>query len=242
MRQRLGDIGAAVPFRALRGVGREAGVGVEQQRPKHHRPALIERKRKSVRAIVGMHRRQAEQIGLDRQRVRVRHVGIGRVRHGRIKPRAVAADAALHRVEKILIAVIADAGVLVGRDIGRIDRPERQRNSQAAGILGASGRGVANHAVGGACEIFAAFDLVRIGKCGGNAGRIGAMIIRQRNRRAAGECHRPGIKQPPADDGRNNQDNNDNEDNACAHDTYALLAAIAARSIGRRRSATPVAA
>ena len=77
---------------------------------------------------------QAEQIGLDRQRVGIGHVGVGRIGHRRIKPRAVAADAALHGVEKIPIAVVADAGLLVGRDIGRIERAERQRNGEAAGI------------------------------------------------------------------------------------------------------------
>ena len=82
-----------------------------------------------------MHRRQAEQIGLDRQRIGVGHVGIGGVRHRRIKPCAVAADAAMDRVKKILVAVIADAGFLVGRDVGRIQRAERQPDRQPAGIF-----------------------------------------------------------------------------------------------------------
>ena len=54
MRQRLGEIGAAVPLRALRGVGREAAVGIEEQRPKRHRPALIKGERQRVGAIGGM--------------------------------------------------------------------------------------------------------------------------------------------------------------------------------------------
>ena len=126
MRQRFGEIGAAIPFRALRRIGLEAGVRIEQRRPEHHRPALVERKGERVFRRRRMHRRQAEQIGLDRQRVGVGHIGVGRVRHRRIEPRAVAADAAMHGIEKILVAVIADAGVLVGRDVGRIHHAERQ--------------------------------------------------------------------------------------------------------------------
>ena len=57
---------------------------------------------------------------------------------------AVAAFAAAQGVEKIVIAVIADAGVLIGRDVGRIKRAERQRKRQAAGIVRAARRGVAD--------------------------------------------------------------------------------------------------
>jgi len=103
---------------------------------------------------------------------------------------AIAPLAAAQGVKKFLIAVTADAGGFVGRDVGRIERAERQRNRQAAGIVSAARRGVADQAIGGACEIFAALDLVGIGKIWRNAGRIGLMVIRERDRPAAGERQR----------------------------------------------------
>jgi hypothetical protein len=45
---------------------------------------------------------------------------------------------------------------------------------------------VADHAIGGASEIFAVFDLIGIDKILGNAGRIGRVVIGERNRPAAG--------------------------------------------------------
>src|SRR6266851_5637085 len=118
MRQRLREIGAPVPLRALRGIWLKPRIQIEQRRPEAHRPALVERKRQRIVGVRRVHRRQAEQIGLDRQSVGVGHIGVGRKRHRRIKPRTVFADATMDSVEEILIAVIADAGLLVRRDVG----------------------------------------------------------------------------------------------------------------------------
>ena len=144
-----------------------------------------------------MHRRQAEQIGLDRQRIGVGDVGVGRVRHRRIKPRAVAPHAAMHRVEKILVAVIADAGFLVRRDVGRIERAEGQLEREAAGIFRAARGGVADHAIRRPREIFAALDEARLGERRRDAGGIGGLVIRQRHLRAAGKRHGAGPAQDP---------------------------------------------
>ena len=76
MRQRLGDIGAPVPFWALRGVGLKPLIFVEERRPKTHHPALVERNGKRVLQSGGMHGRQAEQISPDRKRVQVGHIGV----------------------------------------------------------------------------------------------------------------------------------------------------------------------
>ena len=154
---------------------------------------------------------------------------------------AIAPLAAAQGVEKILIAVIADAGVFVGRDVGRVERAERQRNRQAAGIVRAARRGVADQAIGGAREIFAALDLIGIGEILRNAGRIGLVVIRERNRAAAGERQRSLGESLQGEHDRGYQDNEDNDHDAGAHDTHALTAS-ARRSIGSRRSATPVAA
>src|SRR5713101_3817410 len=118
MRQRLREIGAPIPLRALRGIGLKPRIRIEQRRPEAHRPALVERKRQRIVGVRRAHRRQAEQIGLDRQSVGVCHIGVGRKRLRRITPSTVFADAAMDSVEEILIAVIADAGLLVRRDVG----------------------------------------------------------------------------------------------------------------------------
>jgi hypothetical protein len=179
--------------------------------------------------------------GLDRQPVGVGDVSIGRVRHRRIKTCAIAPLAAAQGVEEILIAVTADAGGFVGRDVGRVERPERQRKRQPAGIVRAARRGVANQAIGGAGEIFAALEQIGIGEIRRNAGRVGLMVIRERNHVAAGERQRSLRENPKHEHGGGNQGDEDNDRDAGAHDTYALTAS-ARRSIGSRRSATPVAA
>src|ERR1700677_476423 len=48
MSERLDQVGATVPFRALIGVRLETPVRVEHHRPYAHRPALIERKSEGV--------------------------------------------------------------------------------------------------------------------------------------------------------------------------------------------------
>ena len=100
---------------------------------------------------------------------------------------------------------------------------------------------MADHAIGGAGEIFAALDLIGIGEIWRDAGRIGLVVVRQRNRVAAGERQRSLGESLHDEHGRGNQDDGSNDDGAGAHDTYALTAS-ARRSIGSRRSATPVAA
>ena len=52
MRQRFGDIGAAVPLRGFAPCwARSALLALKKQRPEDHRPALIEREAQRVRAI-----------------------------------------------------------------------------------------------------------------------------------------------------------------------------------------------
>ncbi len=70
---------------------------------------------------------------------------------------------------------------------------------------------MADHAIGGAGEIFAAFHRVGIGEIGGNAGRIGGMIVGERNRRAAGESQRSRVEDLPAEYGKRNQNDDDKD-------------------------------
>ncbi len=243
MRQCFHKIRAPVPLRTLRCVGCKARVGVKHRRPEQHRPALVERERKRILGRRRAHRWQAEQIGLHRQHVFIAHVGVGRVRHRRIKHRAVAALAALDRVQKILIAVIADAGFLVRGDVGRIQRAERQFEAETAGKFLFPRFGVADHAVRRLGQIFAAFDQARLLEPGRDAGRFCAAIIRERDLGAAGEGERTGSADDPgAERDRRNDDDGEAHENTHSPSHAFFPAAISERSIGMRRNATPVAA
>ena len=70
---------------------------------------------------------------------------------------------------------------------GRIERPERQHEREPAGKGRAARRGVAGHAIGGARQIFAARNEVRVRERRRHAGRIGAVIVGERHLLAAGK-------------------------------------------------------
>ncbi len=64
-------------------------------------------------------------------------------------------NAGANRAVEILQRIIADAGLGVGRDVGRIDRPHRGAHLQSAGEGFAAFGGMAGDAITGAGEIFA---------------------------------------------------------------------------------------
>jgi hypothetical protein len=72
-----------------------------------------------------------------------------------------------------------------------------------------------DHAVGGARQIFAALNHVGALKVGGNAGRIGGVVVGKWPRCSAGERQRPGIEHPPQDDASDGQNDRGDEDNNC---------------------------
>src|SRR3984957_15264703 len=110
MGKRLDQIGAAVPFRALIGVRLETPVRVEHHRPYADRPALIERKGEGIGNRRCADRLEAEEIGLDGERVSVREISVTGEGHCGVKRRAVTPDAAMDRREKIRVGVLADTG------------------------------------------------------------------------------------------------------------------------------------
>ena len=95
----------------------------------------------------------------------------------------------MHRLHKLVIGPIADPGLLVRRDVRRIERAERQLEGEAPRERLAALCGMAADAVGGASEIFATRH--QVGSCNtrGRAGGIAATISRQINPRAAGKVH-----------------------------------------------------
>jgi len=72
---------------------------------------------------------------------------------------AVAMDALAHGALKGGIGPVADAGLGIGRDVGRVDRAERRLEGSASGIDGATiGIGVAHRAVAERGKSLAAGD------------------------------------------------------------------------------------
>ena len=93
---------------------------------------MVVRKRNAVGRHHEADRREAEQIGLDRQHIVADQERIGGVGEHRIEPLPGLADAFVHRSEKIVVGPGADASFPVGCQIGRIDRSERQLEGDAA--------------------------------------------------------------------------------------------------------------
>src|SRR5262249_39842754 len=134
-------------------------------------------------------------------------------------------------------------GVLVGGDVGRIKRAERQRKRETSGIVRAARRGVTDKAVGSLGEIFAPSNDIGLSEFGRNAGWIGFVVVGKLSRRAAGKRERPGGEDEPRDDADGDDDESGDSDNGdAAHGGQAFFMAMAVRSTGRRRRGTPVAA
>ena len=64
----------------------------------------------------------------------------------------------MHGGEKLRIGVISDAGRLVGRDVGGIQRAEGQHEGESAGVSLAACGGMANHAIGGFGKVLTLLD------------------------------------------------------------------------------------
>ncbi len=73
-----------------------------------------------------------------------------------------------HRPFEIGKVVSADAGILVRRDVGRIDDADRRFHRQTAGEGLAAGGGVARHAIRRLRDSAPLFDQGRIGEIHGN--------------------------------------------------------------------------
>ncbi len=243
MGEGLGKVRAAVPVGALRRVGPEPRVGVEEARPDRHQPALIEREGEGVPPGRSMNRWKAEEVGLDRQGVGVGHVGVAGERHRRIEPGAVAPHPAVHSDQEFGVAVGADARLPIGGDVGGVERPERQGKGEAAGERLAAPRRVADQAIGRPREVLAPLHLARVGQSGGNARRIGAAIVGQRHLAATRESHRAWAADDPQAYRRADRDDDREADDDTAPQAHAFfLPASTSRSTGNRRRAMPVAA
>jgi len=138
------------------------------------------------------HRLHGVEVRLDRIHVAARHVREPRIRERRIQPLALLIDAFVHRAVEIVLAPRADAGIRIGRDVGRIDDPERRRYRTPARIGFAARRGVARLAIAGAREVAAGFD-----GCPGVVGTHGRIHLHRRHRDASA-CQRQYACDEPA--------------------------------------------
>ena len=150
----------------------------------------------------------------------------------------------MDRREKIRVAVLADAGVLVGGDVGRIHRAEGQDERPAPGERLPPDRGMAGLAIGGADEITSPVDKARILEARRNASRIGQLGVAQRDAVSACKIGRSGAKDVPADESesRDGDDHRHRKQDAPEGPHAAFLGASCLRSMGRLRNRTPVAA
>jgi hypothetical protein len=83
----------------------------------------------------------------------------------------------MDRREKFRVGILADARVLVGRNVGRIDRAKGEDERPAPGErLSPDGR-MAGLAIGGADEISSPVDEARLLEARRNAGRIGKLGV-----------------------------------------------------------------
>ena len=151
-------ISAAVPFGRLLRVWLELAFGEEQGSPAEDQRTVVVGKSQVVRAVRLLHWRDRLEIGENRIAVGTRHLGIGSERHRRIKQAAVGKAARMHHLVELVARPLADAGLVVRRDVGGVERAERRRHRAAASEEFACRRCVAGNAVAGAGEIFAVVD------------------------------------------------------------------------------------
>jgi hypothetical protein len=153
MAETLGEIGAAIPFFALRRVGLIRALLQEQHVPGGHQRADVQREDEIVARRRRLDRLACHQIGIERLVVVVGDQGEMIIGKSRIEMRAVAIGAFAHGALEGLDAPVADAGLLIRRDVGRIDRAERRGHRETAGEGLAAGRSVAGDAVADGGEL-----------------------------------------------------------------------------------------
>src|ERR1700730_7859133 len=105
-----------------------------------------------------MDRRQAEEIGLDCNRIPAAHRGKGRVWKSRIEVISVFGYASMQRANEIIVAPVSNSGFAIRRDVRRIDGPEGKLERQAPGKRSTPRCIVTGRAIRGARQILAVRD------------------------------------------------------------------------------------
>jgi hypothetical protein len=196
VRQPFDQIGAAIPFRALRRVRLIGAATKEQQLPAGDDKPLIERKRKLVRAGRRMNGLPCHQVRVERLVIFVGHIGEVIVGKCRIQVLPVAIDSRPHGTTKGGFRPPADPGLGIRCNIGGKDRAERRRHRKSTGKVLAAAHGMAIVAIADRGQLAASLDQGGI----------------ERLRR--GRIDRSDRRPPPDRKGRNPARNQERRDNA----------------------------
>ncbi len=143
----LHQVGAAVPFGRASGVGLPGRGVVEQRVPAGHERAHAERKGQLRGGQLGAHGRLGHEPGIERGQVVVVHLRERGVGEGRVQVLAVARDAFAHGALEGAEGPLAQAGLCIGREVGRVHGAEGRVHGAPARIGRAAGGRVADHAV-----------------------------------------------------------------------------------------------
>ena len=171
MAERLDQIAAAIPVRALALVRLDDTRREEQRVPGAHQHAIVQRPAQLRRRRSVADRRKRREIGTDRQDVVADQFRERGVREGRIIVRPAWRDPHPQRAEEIVLAPAADPGIVVGCEVWRKHRTERRVDPLAAGERLCRIGGVAACAVAGDRERLAAGNDVIGWRSGAFAGR-----------------------------------------------------------------------
>ncbi|CAM2151862.1 hypothetical protein PT2222_270036 [Paraburkholderia tropica] len=163
------QIRAAIPFDRFGRIGLVFALAEEQRAPADQQVAVVEREFQLMRTARHVYRRHRAQIGVDRIRIRARDLGVAREREGRVEQAAVFRAARVHGAVEVVAAPLADAVLVVGRDVRRVERAEGRGHRQAAREGLAAAHRVTGDAVAGAGQILALLD--QLGLVGGR-GRL----------------------------------------------------------------------
>ncbi len=152
----LHQIGTAVPQVVPFHLGLIGARLCEGGIPEGKRPAHVERPGDIRRAVRLADRLDVvHEVVVERADVVIGHLGVGWMRHGRIKPGTICPYPPAHRIVEVGQGVVADPGLLVRRDIGCVDRTERRAHGQSTGKRFSALRGMAGDAIGETGNIFA---------------------------------------------------------------------------------------
>ena len=134
---------------AERSLAKEHGLPAKLQKP----PG--QRKRHVVASIHLPHRRQREQIRLDRQRIRIADIGEARIREHRKVVGAIWPHALAQRAQKLRIGPVPDSSVRIRRDVRAIKSAEWRGQCPPACERRSAHCGVARYTASRMYQVFA---------------------------------------------------------------------------------------
>ena len=164
MPQPLHQVGTAIEHLASGRVRREGLVVDEHPVPQRQAPALVEREAHFSLQIHVLDRcHTLHQVRVQRAHVVISHLGVGRVRHGRVEILACRGHAFTHHFVELFKTVLTDSGLGVRRDVAGIDRAHRRVQFQPASHDGPALGGVAGNTVTELRHVQAALHHIGVG-------------------------------------------------------------------------------